>query len=183
MTSPRRPLRGWPLAAGWLAGRGVEVAHRSGGMRGGRPVGALRPVLALPDGHRLLQRVDREASRLERLGPVGRRGDDHDRGFGQPEVADPVQQREALDVGPAAAGLGRDLLETARRDVLVGLVAQTRHAVTTFRVVADDPEEAHDRAARGRRRPTVDGVDGEGLTREADPVTHGRRLEHARYRR
>ena len=79
------------------------------------PVGAARPVLALPDRHRLLERVDAEAGGLEGLGPVRRRHHDRDRRLRELEVADAVQQREALDDRPAPPALRRRPRRARRR--------------------------------------------------------------------
>ena len=115
------------------------------------PVVAPGPVLALPDRDRLLEGVDREPRRLEGLGPV-RRGDDHgDRCLRELEVTRAVQEREPLEIGPAAPGIRRDLVHATDRDLLVGLVGEAGDAVATLGVVADHAEERHDRpAARGR---------------------------------
>ena len=44
------------------------------------PVGAVGGDFPLPDRHRHLERVDREAAGLERLPPMGRSGHHHDGG-------------------------------------------------------------------------------------------------------
>ena len=76
--------RRWPRSGRRSADRhvGVDTARRVGA-----PIGAVAPHLVLPDRHRYLQRVDREPSGLERLGPVRRRDDGDDRALAQFEAA------------------------------------------------------------------------------------------------
>ena len=152
------------------------------GMLFDRPVGSARPVLLLPDRHGLLQRVDAEPRRLERLGAVRRRDDDEHRRFRQLELADAVQQRDALDVGPARPGRVDDLGHRASGRLLVRLVGHRPHAVASFGVVADDAREAHDGARRRGRRPRERGLGRQRLGRQRDPVTRvgvGGRCRHA----
>ena len=120
----------WPRAHERVRGAEIdrEVARQGGPGRPGvevrRPVGrpaigrtatrwaqlgAVGPVLALPDRHRLLERVDAEAGRLERLGAVRRRRDHRHRRLRQHEVTDAVEQREAFHDRPPAPSLDHRL--------------------------------------------------------------------------
>jgi len=102
-------------------------------------------VLALPDRHRLLERVDAEPRGIERFGSV-RRGRDHrDRRFGQREIAHAVQQRESLDDGPTAPGFSGHVGQPAHRFLFVRLVGDAGDAVASFGALADNPEEHHHR--------------------------------------
>ena len=164
-TGPRRPC-----------GR---VVDRPDGMRTGGPVGAALPVLTLPDRHRLLEGVDAEPRRLERLGPVRRRHDDRDRRLRQLEVADAVQQRDAVDHGPAPARLVGDRGQLGDRLLLVGLVGEAR-ARRRGRRSCRGPRRGTRRPrrcraswpTRWRLRPAADVGDG-------DPVAGGGRLHGA----
>src|SRR5262245_23193257 len=124
---------------------GPELADRAHVVRGFGPRGPAVPVLLLPDRHGLLQGVDGEPRGFERLGAVRRRRDDEHRRLRQLEMPETVQQREPLDVGPPATRLGRDLMESRERGVLVGLVRERGHALATVGVVAHDSKEADDR--------------------------------------
>src|SRR3989442_647689 len=64
---------------------------------------AVLEVFLLPDGHGALERVDRVAARLERIGAVRGRDRDQHRRLADLEAADPVQHRDASDAGPARA--------------------------------------------------------------------------------
>ena len=147
------------------------------------PVVAAGPVLALPDRDGLLEGVDREPGRLERLTTVGRRHDDRDGRLRERERARAMQERDPLDVGPAAANLGGDLGHALHRDLLVRLVRQSGDAAAPLGVVTHDAEEGDDRAAARCRRPFGGLGDRQGRPVERHPVTIGRRRKRRLVRR
>ena len=139
-------------------------------------------MLALPDRHRFLERVDAEPRGLERFGPVRRGRHDRDRRFGERQVADAVQQREPLDDGPAARALGRDRGQPAHRLLFVGLVGDARARRRVLRSGRGRrPRNTTTAPADARRRPRRRGVDGQRLERDGDPVAAGGR-EHGGHR-
>ena len=68
------------------------------------PVLAVGGDLLLPDRHRLLERVDGEATGREGLGAVGRGGHDHDGGLAHLEMARAMGDGDA-GARPASGGL------------------------------------------------------------------------------
>src|SRR5262245_38317450 len=166
---PRSMARSSGTAASRPSGE-PELADGTHVVRGFGPGSPAVPVLLLPYRHGLLQRVDGEPRGFERLGAVRRRRHDEHRRFGELEVAEPVQQREPLHLGPSPTGLDGDLCEPCAGGVLVCLVRERGHAVATLGVIAHDTEEAHDRTGARRGGPRGGRVRGQGLVRERDPV-------------
>src|SRR3954451_13673715 len=77
--------------------------YRADGMLLDCPVGSLRPMFLLPDRDRFFERVDRVRGGLERRRAVGGRHHNHARRFRERQMADPMQNRDPLEVGPAHA--------------------------------------------------------------------------------
>src|SRR5689334_6723243 len=92
---------------------------------------AVLEVLLLPDRHRLLQGIDREAAGLEG-GAAVRRGDrDHHARLADLEAPDAVHERDAGGGGPALPDGGRDLAHLGERHRAVRLVLQEFHPAAT----------------------------------------------------
>ena len=127
----------------------AERRDRSHGTGGPAPVGAVLPVLTLPDRDRLLQGVDAEPRGLECL----RRGAAT---TPRPPPTLPTARGRrcgaaARSVRPRASGAAPRRRPAARRGTasfLVGLVGDAAHVVAAFGVVAHDAEEDDDRARR-----------------------------------
>src|SRR3954462_8788303 len=160
---------------------GSSSADRADGLGTGAPVGATLPVLALPDGDRLLQGVDAVPRGLERLGPVRGRHHHRHRAVGQLEVTDAVQERDSVDHRPLAARLDGYRGELHDPLFLVGLVGEAGHAAASVGVVAHHTEEDHDRPTGCGGGPRGGGVDRQGDADDFDPVA-GRGRVHARHR-
>src|SRR5512145_656128 len=111
------------------------------------PALAAGPGLALPDGHRRLERVDAEAGRLERLGPVGGRHADHHRALAHLEHTGAVEQGDAPEGGPADPGLVGHLAQPGHDPALVGLVLEPLDPRTPLGVVAGRAREEDEAAA------------------------------------
>ncbi len=112
-----------------------------------------------------------------------RRRDHHDHGrFGEREITDAVQERDALDVGPTPSELVGDLSEPARRLLFVCLVREPAHTGPAIGVLAHDPDEGDDCAAARRGDPGVGSFDGKRQRREGDPVASVRGREHETHR-
>ena len=148
-------------------------------MRTGTPIGTVRPHFVLPDRSGLLERVDGEASGLERLGPMwrGHHGD-HGR-LADLQAADAVQQRETSGVGPATTQLGADLGEARHHLFGVRFVGQVFDASAPIGVITDRAAEQHDRTALRPDRPVVGSADREFRLAETEPVVTIERLIHA----
>ncbi len=148
-------------------------------MRTGTPVGTVCPHFVLPDRSGLLERVDGEASGLERLGPMrcGHHGDH--RGLADLEAADAVQQRETSGVGPTTTQLGADLGESRHHLFGVRLVGQVFDTSAPIGVITDRAAEQHDRTALRPDRPVVGRADREFRLAETEPVVAIERLIHA----
>jgi len=136
----------------------------------GAPVGALGPDFVLPDRSGFLERVDRESSRLERLGSMRGRHHGDDRGLADLESTQSVQEHHATGVGPAAPQLGSDLGESRHRLLLVGLVREVFDARAPFGVIANRPAEEHDGPALRPNRPVVRCSDRQFGLSETEPV-------------
>ena len=119
------------------------------------PLGAARPGLALPDRHRRLEGVDAEPSSLERLLSVGRRRGDHHRGLADRERPGAVEQGEPAGGRPAAAGLDAICRKAGHDLLLIGLVFELPHGVSTLGVVTGGAREHHDCTAIRPDRPVV----------------------------
>src|SRR6266850_6932534 len=92
---------------------------------------AVLEVLLLPDRHRLLQRVDGEAARLEGLGAMGRGHRDHHARLTDLQAADAVHEGDACDRGPAAPDGRADLAHLGQRHGAVGHVLEELHPAPT----------------------------------------------------
>src|SRR5690242_5295664 len=112
------------------------------------PYLAVLEVLLLPDRHRLLQGVDREAAGVEGRTPV-RRGDrDHHARLPDLEAADAVDEGDAGGGRPAPTDGDRDLAHLGQGHGGVGLVLEELHPPATG-LVAHHAREQRD-AARPR---------------------------------
>src|SRR6266850_7798374 len=92
---------------------------------------AILEVLLLPDRHRLLQRVDGEAARVEGHRAMGRGHRDHHARLADLEAADAVQEGDPRDRGPAAPDGRADLAHLGQRHGAVGLVVEELHPAPT----------------------------------------------------
>ena len=96
-------------------------------------------VLLLPDGNGVLEGVDREPARVERLGAMVRRDGDGDRNLADLEAADAMDDRDSRDA-ELRDRLDLDLLHLGDGHRSVGFVFEERHAAPVV-VVADDADE------------------------------------------
>src|SRR5258706_7945716 len=85
---------------------------------------AILEVLLLPDRHRLLQRVDGEAARVEGHRAMGRGHRDHHARLADLEAADAVQKGDPRDRGPAAPDGRAELAHLGQGHPAVALVLQ-----------------------------------------------------------
>src|SRR5262245_13561457 len=109
------------------------------------PFLAVLENLFLPDGHGLFQTVNRIAAGFERHAAMRRRDDNDDRGFRYFQRAEPVDDADAFDVGPALANLVADAPHLFDGHRFVGFVLQADDAAAPG-VVAHDAVEGHDSA-------------------------------------
>src|SRR4029450_8787863 len=76
---------------------------------------AVLEVLPLPDRHRLLHRVDREAAGLEGFAAMGRGDRDHHAGLADLQATDAVNEGDPADDRPALADGAADLAHLGQR--------------------------------------------------------------------
>src|SRR6185295_13330268 len=109
---------------------------------------AVLEMLLLPDRHRLLERVDGEAARLEGLRAMGRGHRDHHARLADLQPADAVDEGDSRDRGPAAADGRADLAHLGQRHGAMGLVLEELHPASPGLV----PHHAREQGERARPR-------------------------------
>src|SRR5215470_478162 len=130
---------------------------------------AVLEVLLLPDRHRLLERVDREAARLEGF-PAMRGGhrDEHAR-LTDLEAADAVDEGELADAREPRAGRHGDLAHLRQRHRRMRLVLEELHAAPA-RLIPHHAGEEDDRPRAGVFHRGHEGGLGEGRLGELHEV-------------
>src|SRR5258706_6623935 len=88
---------------------------------------AILEVLLLPDRHRLLQRIDGEAARVEGHRAMGRGHRDHHARLADLQAADAAQEGDPRDRGPAAPDGRTDLPQLGQPHRAVPLVLEELH--------------------------------------------------------
>ena len=122
--------------------------------------GAALVLFAFPDGDVFFERVDEPLGGGEGVGAVGGADDDGDAGFGGGNVAQSVDDA-AFYHGPAAAGFGFEVGESALGHFVIGFVVE-RDSLGIAGEFARGAEEEDDGAGVGVAGAGEEGGGGEG---------------------
>lgn len=143
------------------------------------PIHPALPVLALPDGRRLLQGVDTEACRLKSLMPVRCRSNDRHAAFRHSQLTNAMQESKPVNGRPAITGNRCDLGEHATRLGLEGLVSECGNPVSPVGMVTHDPLESNNSSVARRDSPVGGNLDRKRLKGHVNPVATLWRREHS----